>query len=145
MENTQIELNGPKTQILDQEILKYFEGDYLFKLKEKPEQKILDKLHANELFWELLLQNLRFSDMKILEHMYLPEIKYVAFIELEKKMKFFQIKRTALRNKVDKFDKLGLIVCMNSGLLFVNGEFKLQRNMINLIKLCKAKFGMQLL
>ena len=142
MKNTQLEI---KTQIIDQEILKYFEGDYLFKLKEKPKQEILDKLHSKEIFWELLLQNLRFSDMKILEHMYLPEIKNLAFLELEKTMKIFQIKRSSLRRKIEKFDRLGLIICLKSGFLFIRGEFKIQKNMVNLIKLCKIKFGMQLL
>ena len=91
--------------------------------------------------WESLLNKLSFIDIKILELLYLPEITTTYFIALEKKIKNLNVKRTAVRNHVQKLEEFGLLKTINSGILLINSIPEIAENVKKLVLLCKLRWS----
>jgi len=87
------------------------------------------------------MQKLHFLDIKILEYVYLQESGASYFSALEKAMARMNIKRTAIRNHIDKLEELGLIKTVRSGVLLVNSVNDISANVGNLIKICKCRWN----
>ena len=105
--------------------------DQLFSLHESPE------------FWNYLLSNLHFTEIKILEALYFPVPVSMYFDELVQKISKCNIRRTALRNIISKLERVGLVKSANSGLLFIFPELNLNEHMKRFIVLAKARFGVK--
>lgn len=91
-------------------------------------------------FWENLVKTLHFLDIKILEYLYLPESTTTYFKILLKEFEKFNIKRDALRNRISKLEKLGLIKTINSGILLINSIPQISDNVQKLVLLCKLRW-----
>ena len=91
-------------------------------------------------YWEQLVRQLGFLDIKILENLYLPAATTTYFDALLKKLYRLNVKRTAIRNHVRKLEELGLIETIKSGLLLVNSISDIQDNARKLIVRCKLRW-----
>lgn len=100
-------------------------------------------LQEKQEYWEFLLKHLRFDEIKILEFLYLPQPTSCYLAELVKKMGKYNIKRTAIRNKISRLAKAGLIDVVNSGLLCLNSFPGLYGPVKRLIALCRMRFGLK--
>ncbi|MEW6040589.1 MAG: HTH domain-containing protein [Elusimicrobiota bacterium] len=91
-------------------------------------------------FWEHLVHRIGFLDIKILENLYIPSATTTYFNALLKKMNRLNVKRTAIRNHIDKLEELGLIETIKSGILLVNSIPEIQDNVKKLIIRCKLRW-----
>ena len=91
-------------------------------------------------FWEKLVHTLHFLDVKILECLYLPEPTTTYFRSLMNQIGRWNVKRTAIRNRVTKLEKLGLLETINSGLLVINSIPQIADNIQKMILHCKIRW-----
>ena len=102
------------------------------------ETQILQDYSAQ--FWENLVYRLHFLDIKILECLYFPEPTTTYFKDLQNQIGRWNVKRTAIRNRVRKLERLGLLKTINSGLLFINSNPQMTENVQKLILRCKTRW-----
>lgn len=112
--------------------------------KSNLDKNILNSLYESSEFWNHLLTNLHFTEVKTLEYLYCPDLTSMCFNDLVHKMATScNIKRTAVRNIVYKLEKIGLIESVNSGLLFLYPTSNLKDYVQKFIALSKARFGIK--
>lgn len=92
-------------------------------------------------FWEGLVHTLHFLDIKLLEWLYLPELTTTYFKELLNRLQRYNIKRDAVRNRIKKLEKLGLIETVNGGILVINSIPQIADNVRKLILCWKHRWG----
>ena len=82
----------------------------------------------NNIDWEDLLFELRHLEIRILEIIYLPEPKPLAFSTLVQRTKGLNYSVRTLRRKIHKLETLGLIDVIRSTVMIINPILNLQKN-----------------
>ena len=86
----------------------------------------------DQIAWEDLLWNLRHLEIRILELIYLPEAKPLAFGILVKKLKGLNYSERTIRRKIQKLEILGLASVIRSTITIINPIMAVQKNIQNL-------------
>lgn len=113
----------------------------LWKLKEVPSPALIAELHANPEFWQFLIKKLKIIDVFILELLYVPQSTATYMQDVVNRIGKYNLKRTAVRNRLNNLERLGLIKLNRSSLTCVNSIPDLETNVKKLIICCKMRFG----
>lgn len=120
----------------------YYVEKGLFKKLKDPEVKMsVPLLHADHKFWEVLIKKLKIIDVFILELLYIPRSTATCMQDVVNRMSKYNLQRTAVRNRLDRLELLGLIKLRRSSLTCVNSIPALEQNVKKLIVCCKVRFG----
>jgi len=90
--------------------------------------------------WEQLVKQIQFLDIKILEYVYFQCQGTTYFNSLLTRIARLNVKRTAVRNHIDKLEQLGLIKTIKSGILLINSVPEITDNVKKLVIRCKLRF-----
>ncbi len=82
----------------------------------------------NNIDWEDLLFELRHLEIRLLEIIYLPEPKPLAFRTLVQRTKGLNYSARTLRRKIHTLETLGLIDVIRSTVMIINPILNLQKN-----------------
>lgn len=134
----QLTKEGPQAT---EEYLAYIEKGAFHKLKAAGAQAAIVELRSNPLFWELLVKRLKIIDVFILEILYVPHATATFMQDVVNRIGKYNLQRTAIRNRLDRLELLGLIKLQRSSLTCVNSIPSLEQNMKRLIICCKMRFG----
>jgi len=129
---------GPQTA---ETCLSHIEKGLFHKLKEPSAQAGIIELHASPLFWNLLIKKLKIIDVFILEILYVPRSTATFMQDVVNRIGKYNLQRTAIRNRLDKLELLGLIKLQRSSLTCVNSIPSMEENVKRLIVCCKMRFG----
>ena len=91
--------------------------------------------------WNRLISNkeLDYIETMILECIYSNNIKSLSSIELYKKFKMIQISKPTLIRKLNKLERIGLIILIKSKPIFADGINGLQDNVMKLVEIKKKR------
>ena len=103
----------------------------------------INALHESSDFWNYLLSELRYDEIRILELLYLPKPTTTYFKELSNKLALHNIERTAIRSKIDRLAKIGLIEIINAGILCIDSIPAISEHLQKFIVLAKMRFGVR--
>ena len=88
----------------------------------------LNHLTESSINWEDLLFQLRHLEIRILELIYLPEPKPLAFNMLIQRTKKMGYSNRTIRRKIQKLETLNLIHVIRSTIMIINPILNLQKN-----------------
>ena len=104
-------------------------------------KEAFQNLHSQPEFWESLDKQLKISDIFILEMLYLPSATATFMQDIVNRLERLNLKRTAVRNRLNRLEKLGLIKLNRSSLTCVNSIPAIEIFVKKLIINCKMRFG----
>ncbi|KKW22069.1 MAG: hypothetical protein UY62_C0012G0005 [Parcubacteria group bacterium GW2011_GWF2_50_9] len=137
-----MELEQIKEKTVTSEMyLSHIEKGLFHNLKEPAALAAIRELQANPRFWALLIKKLKVIDIFILEILYVPRSTATFMQDVVNRIGKYNLQRTAIRNRLDRLELLGLIKLQRSSLTCVNSIPALEQNIKKLIICCKMRFG----
>lgn len=125
---------------MNERYLGYVEKGLFSKLRGLPGFEDLAEMHASERFWLALTKRLTIIDIFILQILYVPTSTATHLQDIVNRISKYNLRRTAVRNRLDKLESLGLIKMTRSSLTCVNSIPALESRVKKLIMFCKLKF-----